>query len=246
KREYNLDLVVTTPSVAYNVIMRDEMHKVIHNPLELPDLGVIDQIQEPWTSVDIISPESYIGSIMSLVSEKKGLYKNTEYLTGATDGTERRVILHFELPLASILVDFYDTLKSVSSGYASLNYDVTEYRTADVVRLDVIVADDRVDSLATMVYRDQAHYVGKKIVQALKESLPREQFEIKLQAAVGSQIVAAERISALRKDVTAGLYGGDVSRKQKVLAKQKKGKKRLKASGKVEIPTDTFLKLLRR
>lgn len=246
KREYNLDLIVTTPSVAYSVILHSGKQEIIHNPLELPEPNALDRIQEPWTKVDIISPEQYLGSIMSLVSEKKGIYKNTEYLTGTTQGSDRRVILHFELPLASILVDFYDTLKSVSSGYASLNYEVIGYRDADVVRLDVLVAEERVDSLATIVYRDQAFYVGKKIVNALKESLPREQFEIKLQAAVGSKVVAAERISALRKDVTAGLYGGDVSRKQKLLAKQKKGKKRLKASGKVEIPTDTFLKLLRR
>ncbi|MDP2656286.1 MAG: translation elongation factor 4 [bacterium] len=246
KREYNLDLVVTTPSVAYNIILKDNTSVIIHNPLELPDGNNIEHIQEPWTKVDIISPEPYIGNIMSLVAEKKGYYKNTEYLTSATEESVRRVILHFELPLASILVDFYDTLKSVSSGYASLNYEVTGYRNADVVRLDVIVAEDTVDSLATMVYRDQAYFEGKKIVKALKDSLPRQQFEIKLQAAVGGKIVAAERISALRKDVTVGLYGGDVTRKQKLLEKQKKGKKRMKASGKVEIPTDTFLKLLRR
>jgi GTP-binding protein LepA len=179
---------------------------------------------------------------MSLIQEKRGAYINTEYID------QTRVILHYEMPMAAILTDFYDKIKSVSSGYASINYEFKDYRPADVARLDIIVADDPVEALATIVYKDDAFRRGKEIVETLKETLPRQMFVIKLQAAIGGKVVAAERISAFRKDVTAKLYGGDVSRKRKLLEKQKKGKKKMLSIGKgsVEIPPDTFVKILRK
>lgn len=246
KREYGLDIIVTVPSVAYKILSVIGEEIIIHSPLEFPNEGTIKHIEEPWIRADIVSPESCIGAIMNLASEKRGLYKNTEYLTSDATQGSRRIIMHFELPLSSILVDFYDTLKSVSAGYASLNYEFLDYRVADVTRMDITVADEQVDALSSIVYCDDAYYIARKIVEALKSSLPRHQFEIKIQASIGGKVIAAERISALRKDVTAGLYGGDVTRKQKLLKKQKEGKKRMRTSGHVEIPTETYLSILKR
>ena len=190
---------------------------------------------------------------MGLVQEKRGIYQDTEYLTasgqeaaGKSPQDSDRAILHYELPLSEILVDFYDKLKSVTSGYASLNYDFLDYRRAEVVRLDILVAEDPVEALATIVYRDNAHRVGRRICKTLRDTLPRQQFQIKIQAAIGGTIVAAERIAPYRKDVTSGLYGGDWTRKMKLLQKQKKGKKRMVKSGKVEIPPDAFLQVLKK
>ncbi|MBI4272267.1 elongation factor 4 [Candidatus Uhrbacteria bacterium] len=246
KREYAIDLVVTVPSVAYRITARDGTSVIIRSPMELADPGIIEKIEEPWVRADVITPEHTIGSIMTLIAERKGIYRNTEYLTTSDFVGSKRVIVHAEMPLASILVDFYDILKSISSGYASLNYDFMEYRDADVVRMDIVVADEPVEALASIAYRDQAYYIGKRILESLKEKISRQQFEIKLQAAIGSKIIASERIPALRKDVTAKLYGGDVTRKQKLLEKQKKGKKRMRASGRVEIPTEAYLSVLRK
>ncbi len=246
KREYSIDLVVTVPSVAYRISRRDGTSVIIRSPTELGDPGTIEKIAEPWTRADIVTPENTIGAIMTLLAERKGIYRNTEYLTTSDYAGSKRVIVHAEVPLASILVDFYDILKSISSGYASLNYEFFEYRDADVVRMDIIVADEPVEALASIVYRDQAYYIGKKILESLKGKISRHQFEIKLQASIGSKVIASERIAALRKDVTAKLYGGDVTRKQKLLEKQKKGKKRMKSSGKVEIPTEAYLSVLRK
>jgi len=240
RREYNLDLVITTPSVAYQVKKSNGAEITIHSSQELPNQNLIETVQEPYVKIDVISPKNYIGSIMKLVQEKRGQYKNTEYLD------ENRVILHYEIPLASILVDFYDSLKSVSSGYASLNYEFFEYRPADVVRMDILVAEELVEALATIVYKDEAHQAGKKIVKALKETLSKQMFVIKIQAAIGGNIVAADRLSAMRKDVTAKLYGGDVTRKRKLLEKQKKGKKKMMKAGKVNIPQEAFLAVLKR
>ena len=245
RREYGLDAIVTVPSVAYKLISPDEEVRIIKSPLEYEDNANIYTLQEPWITADIIAPESALGSIMSLAAEKRGIYINTEYLK-TERGDSRRVLMHFQLPLSSILVDFYDKLKSVSAGYASLNYEVFEYRDADVVRLDITVADDRVDALCSLVYRDQAYAIGRKVVESLKKLIPRQQFEVKIQASIGSKVIASERISAFRKDVTAGLYGGDVTRKQKLLRKQKEGKKRMKTGGKVEIPTEAYLSILKR
>jgi len=242
KREYNLGLIVTIPSVAYKVLKKNDEELIIRSPQKLPDPSAIDNIEEPWVKLDIVAPKEYIGAILNLVQKKRGLYKNTEYID------ETRVILHYEIPLAAILTDFYDKVKSASSGYASINYDFFGYRKADVVKLDILVAEDIVESLAMIVYADEAFRRGKEVVTTLKETLPKQMFVIKLQAALGGKIIAAERISAMKKDVTAKLYGGDVSRKKKLLAKQKKGKKKMEAHGKgsVEIPSDIFVKLLKR
>ncbi len=243
EREFGIHLVVTVPSVAYHVYKTgNEQQQIIKSPLDLPDPGHIDRIEEPWATLDIITPVEFIGGIMTLTQDRHGVYKNTEYLS------EGRAILKYDIPLSSLIVDFYDKLKSVTSGFASMNYEVFAYRPADIVRLDILVAEEPVEALSTFVYKDDAHKVGKKIVHSLKESIPRQQFVIKLQAAIGGKIVAAERLSALRKDVTAKLYGGDVSRKKKLLQKQKKGKKRMLAmgKGKVHIPSEAYLNVLKR
>ncbi len=257
KREYNLDIIITTPSVAYKVHKTSSDILNIKSPQELPDQNLIDYIEEPWVKLDIITPKDYIGNIMQLVQDKRGEYKDTEYLSVGKE-IEDRVILHYEIPLASVIVDFYDKLKSVSSGYASLNYEFVGYRRADVERLDILVAGDPVEALSTIVYKDELQRVARKIVKSLKETLPRQMFEIKVQATVGLQtgagktgpgtIVASEKIPAYRKDVTAKLYGGDVTRKRKLLEKQKKGKKKMKEMGigKVDIPPEAFMSVLKR
>ncbi len=242
RREYNLNLIVTIPSVAYKVFKKNGDNLIIRSPQKLPDPSEMEKIEEPWVSLDIIAPKEYLGPILNLVQEKRGLYKNTEYID------QSRVILHYEIPLAAILTDFYDKIKSASSGYASINYEFMGYKAADVVKMDTLVAEEVVEALSMIVYRDEAFKRGKDVVNTLKETLPKQMFVIKLQAAVGGKIIAAERISAMRKDVTAKLYGGDVSRKRKLLEKQKKGKKKMEAHGRgsVEIPSDTFVKLLKR
>ena len=242
KREYNLNLIVTIPSVAYKVFKKNGDELIIRSPQKLPDPSATEKIEEPWVEMDIIAPKEYIGSILNLAQEKRGLYRNTEYID------ETRVILHYEIPLAAILTDFYDKVKSASSGYASINYEFIGYRKTDVVKMDIIVAEDAIESLAMIVYRDEAFRRGKEAVVTLKETLPKQMLVVKLQAAIGGKIIAAERISAMKKDVIAKLYCGDVSRKKKLLAKQKKGKKKMAAHGKgsVEIPSDIFVKLLKR
>ncbi|MFZ4648277.1 MAG: translation elongation factor 4 [Patescibacteria group bacterium] len=246
RREYDLDLIVTVPSVAYQVLKSDGEEIVVRTPQRLPDPTRIDKIREPWVKLDIITPKVYLGNIMKVAQDKRGLYKNTEYLSA--EGDDARVMLHYEIPMSAILTDFYDKIKSVSSGYASLNYEFFDYREADVVKMDILVAEEVVESLSTIVYRDDAFREGKEIVKILKDTLPKQMFVLKLQASVGAKVIASERISAMSKDVTAKLYGGDVSRKRKLLEKQKKGKKKMMAAGKgsVEIPPDTFVKILKR
>lgn len=242
-REFNIDLVVTLPSVAYHVYRNNAPeYEVVKSALDLPDPSFIDHIDEPWAKVDMITPTEYIGNVMSLAQDRRGIYLNTDYLS------EGRAVLHYELPLSAIIVDFNDKLKGASSGYASMSYDVFAYREADVVKLDIVVADESVDAFATLVYRDEAERVGRRVLEVLKESIPQQQFVIKLQATIGGKIVAGERISALRKDVTAKLYGGDATRKLKLLEKQKKGKKKMLAMGvgSVEIPSEAYLKVLKR
>jgi len=240
RREYNLNLIVTTPSVAYQITNTKNEKLTIHSPQELPEESQIKEVQEPYVKIDIITPKEYLGSIMNLTQEKLGIYKNTEYLD------ENRAILHYEIPLASILIDFYDSLKSISSGYASLNYEFLDYRSCDVVKLDILVAEDKIDALSSIVYRDQAYQAGKKITEELKKILPKQMFVVKIQAAITGKIIAAERLSAMKKDVIAKLYGGDVTRKRKLLEKQKKGKKKMMAMGKVDIPQEAFLAVLKR
>ncbi len=240
RREFNLELVVTIPSVAFQVHFNDGKMKTIYNPVEYPDPTYINYVEEPIMKLDIFTPQQYLGAVMQLTTEKRGEYINTEYLDKET------AILHYTIPLTQLIVDFYDKLKSVSSGYASLSYDFDSYRKAEVVKMDVLVAEEKVEALSLITYKDSVFQVGKGIVHTLKESLPRQQFVVKLQAAVGGKVIAGDRISALRKDVTAKLYGGDWSRRQKLLEKQKKGKKKMMAMGRVDIPADVFLKVLKK
>ncbi|MBF8280282.1 MAG: GTP-binding protein LepA [Candidatus Magasanikbacteria bacterium] len=241
RREYGMDIVVTTPSVAYRVTKTNGDVIIIKSPVELPDPSWLKEIEEPWVRADIITPKEFLGGIMQLVSEKRGRYLTMEFLG-------ERALLHYELPLASILVDFYDRLKSVSSGYASLNYELKNYELTDVVRLDILVAEEVVEALAQIIWRDEAYKIGRVIVEKLKESLPKQMFEVKLQAAIGGKVIAAERLSALRKDVMQKMSGGDVTRKRKLLEKQKKGKKKMMGLGRgsVDIPAETYLAVLKR
>jgi GTP-binding protein LepA len=246
RREYNLDIIVTIPSVAYKVFKNNGEEIIIRTPQKLPDPTEINHIEEPWVTLDVISPKEYMGNIIKLAQEKRGVYKNTEYIS--VDSDQPRVLLHYDIPMSAILTDFYDKIKSISAGYASINYDYLDYRTADVVKMDILVAEEPVESLATIVYREDAFREGKAVVNILRDTLPKQMFVVKLQAAIGGKVIAAERLSAMRKDVTAKLYGGDVSRKRKLLEKQKKGKKKMMAMGKgsVDIPPDTFVKILKR
>jgi GTP-binding protein LepA len=241
-REFNLELIVTVPSVAYKVHKMNKEVLTIKSPSDLPDFSHIERIEEPWVKVDIVTPTDRIGNAMGLVQECRGIYKTTEYLS------ENRAVLHYEMPLAMVIVDFHDRLKSVTAGYASLNYELIDYRPADVVKLDILVAEEPVEAFSSLTYRDEAERVGRRILETLKTSIPSQSFVIKLQAAIGGKIVASERISAMRKDVTAGLYGGDVTRKRKVLEKQKKGKAKMAELGRgsVDIPTDAYMNVLKR
>lgn len=239
-REYNLDLVLTAPSVAYKIVKTDGTEFYIHNPAELPDPSVIKEMFEPWMAVNILTPTDYIGPIMEIATQRRAVSKDIKYIG------KDRVDMHFEMPLANIILDFYDKLKSVSSGYASLNYDFLQERIGDLVKIDILVAGEKVDALSTIMHRGVAAIEGKELVEKLKNLIPKHQFEIALQAAIGGKIIARETISALRKDVTGYLYGGDVTRKMKLLNKQKKGKKRMKKIGKVDIPQEAFLAVLKK
>ncbi|MFA7653545.1 MAG: translation elongation factor 4 [Candidatus Magasanikbacteria bacterium] len=243
KREFDIDIIITVPSVAYHIIKTNGEKLTVKSPQAMPDPVQLQEVSEPWMTLDIITPKDYVGAIMGLVSERKGRYINTEYLS---TGADQRALLHYEIPLASLITDFYDKLKTVTSGYASMNYEYTNYESTDVVKLDIAVADEPVEELSTLVWRDEAYKTGKKIVESLKDSLPKQQFVIKLQATIGGKVIAAERLSALRKDVLAKMSGGDYTRKMKLLQKQKKGKKRMLSHGKVDIPTETYLAVLKR
>lgn len=243
RREHDMDIVITVPSVAYQIVKSNNEEITIHGHQEMPNPSNILSTSEPWMILDIITPKDYVGNVMALVSEKRGRYVNTEFLSGTSD---QRVVLHYEIPLASLITDFYDKLKTVTSGYASMNYEFKKYEPTKIVKLDILIAENPVEELATLVWEDEAYKTGKKIVETLKETLPRHQFELKIQAAVGGKIIAAERLSAYRKDVLAKLYGGDVTRKMKLLKKQKKGKKKMAAHGKVDIPPEAYLKVLKK
>ncbi len=237
RREYDLNLIITSPSVVYEVVKNAKSTKIT-TPSKLPE--DYDQILEPWAKVEIITPQEYIGKVMELSENRRGKYLNTEYLG------EDRVILKYEIPLFNLIVDFYDKLKSVSSGYASLNYEILEYRVGDLVKLDILINKEPFSALSMIVYKAEAKTRGKQITAKLKELIPRHNFVVPIQAAVGSDIVARETISAFRKDVTAKLYGGDVTRKNKLLEKQKKGKKKMASIGSVSVPQEVFLEVLKR
>ncbi len=242
RREHAVELIVTLPSVAYRVFMKNGEDFIMRTPQQFPEREKIERIEEPWVNLDIITPKEFVGNIMSLAQEKRGIYKNTEYID------ETRAILHYDIPMNAILTDFYDKIKSVSSGYASINYEFSDYREARVIKMDILVAEEMVESLSSIVHEDDAQRRGKEIVNTLKESMPKQMFVLKLQAVIGGKIIASEKVSAMRKDVTAKLYGGDVTRKRKLLEKQKKGKKKMMAAGKgsVDIPSETFVKLLKK
>ncbi len=240
RREFNLHLIVTTPTVAYKIKLRNGEQFVLTTPSEMPDPSAIEFIEEPYMNIEVVTPTQYIGNLMSYITEVGGLPTSNEYID------EQRLILRYQIPLSSILVDFYDKIKSSSAGYASLNYDFSDYRKCDLVKMEILVAEEVVEALTSLVYRDSAHRVGKNIVNKLKDMIPRQQFVVKIQAVIGGKVVAGDKISALRKDVTAKLYGGDVTRKRKLLEKQKKGKKRMAQSGKVEIPQEAYLAVLKR
>ena len=240
EREYDVDIIVTAPSVSYKVNMKSGEQITISAPSMLPDPSVIETIEEPWIKMEIVCPKDIVGGVMKIVQQRRGIHKNLTYMD------EERVLLHFEMPLATVIIDFYDSLKNVSSGYASMNYDFLKYRIENLVRLDIMIAGDKVESLAVMCHRTEAEGLGRRLAKKLKEVIPRAQFAIPIQAAIGGKIVARETISAFRKDVTAGLYGGDVTRKNKQLQKQKKGKKRMKQMGSVSLPQDAFHAILKK
>lgn len=237
-REFNLDIITTVPNVKYEAVRTNGDVDVVENPNNMPQGSNLNFVREPYVKAEIITPTEYIGNLMKLCQERRGIYINQTYLD-----TER-VNLEYELPLAEIVFDFYDRLKSVSRGYASFDYEFLAYRQSDLVKLDVMINGDSVDALSTIVHRDKAYEMGRKLTKKLKELIPRQMFEVALQAAVGSRIIARETVKAMRKDVTAKCYGGDISRKRKLLEKQKEGKKRMKQVGRVEVPQEAFLAVL--
>jgi len=239
EREYDLDLVITNPSTDYQVVLSNGDELDIKSASNLPDVSRIKTISEPWIKGEIIVPQKYIGAVLQLIISKRGMQKNLSYI-------DERALISFEAPLANLLTDFYDQLKSVTSGYGSFNYELDEYRTDDLVRIDFYVAGEMVDALSIMSHRSESQSLGREITKKLKEVIPRQNFQVALQAGIGGKFIAREDLSAYRKDVTTGLYGGDVSRKKKVLAKQAKGKKRMKRFGKVDIPSEAFMVMLKR
>ncbi len=237
EREYDMDLITTAPTVVYEVEMKNGEMITIDNPSSLPDQSKIEEIREPIITANMLMPEEYIGAVMKLCMEKRGIQKNIQYLG-------RQVMLHFELPLNEVVMDFFDRLKSVSRGYASLDYEIKEYRTTDMVKVDVLINGEPVDPLAILVHREQSIHRGRELVKRMRELIPRQMFDVAIQAAIGSKIISRETVKALRKNVTAKCYGGDLSRKRKLLEKQKEGKKRMKQIGSVEIPQEAFLAVL--
>jgi GTP-binding protein LepA len=239
EREYDLNIVFTSPSVEYQVLKTNGDIIAVDNPSELPPENEIEQIEEPWMQIQIFTPAEYIGLVMDLVVKRRGEMKKMEYLDA------KRVLLTYEIPLVEILVDFYDQLKSRTRGYASLDYSPVGYRPGDMVRLDVLVAGHPVDALSIIVHREQSYYKGQRLVSRLKQVIPRQMFDVAIQASLGKRVISRANVKALRKDVLAKCYGGDVTRKRKLLEKQKAGKKRMKTIGHVEIPQDAFMSVLR-
>jgi GTP-binding protein LepA len=237
EREYDMDLVTTAPTVVYQVLLRDGTVIEIENPSKLPDASKVEEIREPIITATILMPQDYVGPVLTLCTEKRGVQKNMQYVG-------RQVLLTYELPMAEVVMDFFDKLKSVSRGYASLDYEFKEFRSADVVKLDILINGERVDALSVMVHRSVAQYRGREVAAKMRSLIPRQMFDVAVQAAIGAQIIARENIKALRKNVLAKCYGGDVTRKKKLLEKQKAGKKRMKSVGSVEIPQEAFLAIL--
>ncbi len=238
EREYGVNIITTVPNVEYRVVMTNGEVVIVDNPSKMPETGRISQVEEPYVTMQIITLADYIGNIMKLGIERRGEYKNTDYLDVS------RVIMHFEFPLAEIVFDFHDRLKSISKGYASMDYEYVGNRESDLVKLDVLLNGDTVDALSIVVHRSKAYDWGKKLCLKLKGIIPKQMYEVAIQAAIGSKVISRETISAMRKNVLAKCYGGDISRKRKLLEKQKEGKKRMKQVGRVEVPQEAFLALL--
>jgi GTP-binding protein LepA len=240
EREFGQELIASAPSVEYKVVlMHDQGIVDVDNPSKMPNAGEIEEIREPWVKVSIVTPSGYIGTLMELVSNRRGSFGNTEYLD------PKRVLMTFELPLAEVIVDFYDQLKTRTQGYASMDYEEIGYRAADLVKVDVLVAGDPVDALSVIVHRDRAQAIGRVLVHRLRGLIPRQMFDVAVQAAIGSNVISRETVVAMRKNVLAKCYGGDITRKRKLLEKQKEGKQRMKRVGSVEIPQEAFLAVLR-
>ena len=237
EREYDMDLITTAPTVIYQILMRDGELIEIENPSKMPDLSRIEEIREPIITASILMPQEYVGDVITLCTEKRGTQKNIQYLG-------RQVMLTYELPMAEVVMDFFDKLKSVSRGYASLDYELKDFQIADVVKLDILINSERVDALSVMVHRANSQYRGREVAAKMRKLIPRQMFDVAIQAAIGSNIIARESIKALRKNVLAKCYGGDITRKKKLLEKQKAGKKRMKQVGSVEIPQEAFLAIL--
>jgi len=238
EREYGLNLITTIPNVEYRITTRDGEVLLIDTPAELPPVGNIEMFEEPYITAQIITPVQYVGNLMQLSQDRRGTYRNTTYIDPS------RVSLQYEFPLAEIIFDFYDKLKTLSRGYASFDYELMDFRKSDLVRLDILINGEPVDALSMIVHRDNAYVWGRKLSGKLRELIPRQMFEVAIQASVGSRVIARETVKALRKNVTAKCYGGDITRKRKLLEKQKEGKKRMKQLGKVEIPQEAFLAVL--
>ncbi len=238
-REYDLDLITTAPSVSYNVIKTDGSMIKVDNPANLPEAAQIDYMEEPFVQADIMLPSDYVGAVMELCQKRRGKFVTMEYIE------EKRVVLKYELPLNEIIYDFFDALKSKTKGYASLDYEINEYRKADLVKLDIYLNGEIVDALSFIVHKDSAYFKGRSICEKLKKEIPKHMFEIPIQAAIGGKIIARETVGALRKDVLAKCYGGDITRKKKLLEKQKEGKKRMRQIGTVEVPQEAFMAVLK-
>ncbi|MBI2602690.1 MAG: elongation factor 4 [Deltaproteobacteria bacterium] len=239
EREYKLNLIFTAPSVVYHVFTIKGETLVVDNPAKLPDPSQIERIEEPYMLMKIHSPEEFIGSILKLLQERRGTQKGIEYTS------QKRVIITYEIPMSEMIFDFHDKLKSITRGYASMDYELIDFREGDLVKLNILVNNAPVDALACIIHKDQAYYKGRALCKKLKENLQRHMFQIAIQASIGSKVIARETLSALRKDVTAKCYGGDITRKRKLLEKQKEGKKRMKSIGSVEIPQQAFLSILK-
>jgi GTP-binding protein LepA len=239
EREYNLDLITTAPTVIYRVTTIKGEVMMIDNPARLPDIQQREMIEEPYVKLDVITPEAYVGTLMELCQQRRGIFKDMKYLTPS------RTTMIYEMPLAEVVTDFFDLMKSRSRGYASMEYHMIGYRENNLVKLDIMINGDPVDPLATIVHRDKAYAVGRALTEKLKELIPRHQFKIPIQAAIGAKVIASEHIAALRKDVLAKCYGGDISRKKKLLQKQAKGKKRMKSIGTVDVPQEAFMAVLK-
>jgi GTP-binding protein LepA len=240
EREYDLSLIVTNPSTDYRVILTNGEEIVIQSASALPDQSRVLAIKEPWIKGEIVCPKDYVGSVMELIASKRGLHKNLNYVD------DKLSVITFEAPLANMLTDFYDQLKSLSSGYGTFNYELDDYRQENLVRLDFYVAGDKLDVLSMIVHRSEAQTVGRQIIEKLKAVIPKQQFQVSLQAAINGKFIARDDISAYRKDVTGSLYGGDITRRKKLLTKQKRGKQRMKRFGKVDIPPEAFAVMLKR